>query len=162
MRFERAPGEEAHIWWGPIRSAAQAREIVVWTAAPLALVGLAPLGALALAGAHGDLALAFPFWTDAGDNWALIGQLALIAVELFAALALLATRAAWSGVLLFACGLAAAAAPLPSLLGGHADPLTAVRDAGLEFCLVLLMRLVWRATKATRALRLFEATEAFA
>ena len=49
--------EETHIWWGAIRSERQAQEVVTWTAWSLLLVGLAPLGALGVSAARGELTL---------------------------------------------------------------------------------------------------------
>jgi hypothetical protein len=145
-----------HIWWGPIRTEKQAREIVAWTAWSLLLIGLAPMVALSMSAASGQITLARPFWENREDNWLVLGQAAFLTVESAAAI-LLITRRTWIAALaLLGCCLAGVLALLASIvrLGGDGglDLAKLSQLAVLELCLLCFTRLVWRAFAATRAL----------
>ena len=135
---------------------AQAREIIAWTAWSLLLIGAAPIVALTIAGADGEIALARPFWANEADNWLVLGQAAFLSVESAAAL-LLITRKTWLAALaLFVFCIAGMTLLLVSIarLGaaGGLDAGKTAQVALLELCLICFTRLVWRAFAATRAL----------
>lgn len=168
MRAIREIGSSraTHIWWGPIASERQAREIVAWTGWSSLLIGLAPVAALTMAAARGDLTFAAPFYADLGDNRLVIGQLLFIAVELSAAVILLRRRSAWAAATLLGCcllviGLLARLA-LGGLAAGAAQRFGLGDEGLLALCLLLLARLAWRAVSAARALRGLEMLEHFA
>ena len=147
---------QTHIWWGEIASEAQAKEIIAWTAWSLLLIGVAPMVALTMAAANGQITLAKPFWENHNDNWLVLGQAAFLTVESAAAV-LLITRRTWVAALaLLGCCVAGVLALLASIvrLGGDGglDLAKLAQLAVLEVCLLCFTRLVWRAFAATRAL----------
>ena len=147
----------SHIWWGPIVSEAQAREIIAWTAWSLLLIGVAPFVALAMAASDGQIALARPFWANKGDNWLVLGQATFLTVETAAAVLLILRRNWVAAAALLVCCLAVIAALVASItrlgMDGGLDAPHLVQFGVLEACLVCFTRLVWRAMGATRALR---------
>jgi hypothetical protein len=154
---KRPPAAGAsHIWWGPIASEEQAREIIAWTAWSLLLIGLAPFVALTFAAADGQITLKAPFWANRGDNWLVLGQALFLTVESAAAVLLILKRNWLAALTLFGCCLVVVALLLATMVRLGADAgLDLVRLgqlAVLEACLAAFTRLVWRAMSATRAL----------
>ena len=157
--------EETHIWWGAIRSERQAQEVVTWTAWSLLLVGLAPLGALGLSAARGELILSWPIWQNFGENWIVLGQIAFAGVEIAAAAVLLRTRSWVSAVILLACCvfvISVLLATMAKLLDGGGDSLTLAAENGLLLVAMLFFaRLIWRAMYATQEIRRLQLSEHF-
>jgi hypothetical protein len=157
--------EETHIWWGAIHSERQAREVVTWTAWSLLLVGVAPLGALALSAAHGELTLSWPVWENFGENWIVLGQVAFAAVEIVAALVLLRTRSWVSAVILLACCvfvISVLVATMAKLMDGGGDSAMVLGENGLLLVAMLFFaRLIWRAMYAAQEIRRLQLSEHF-
>ena len=165
MAVSEATKQGAHIWWGPVASERQAREIVAWTAWSLILVGLAPAAALAISAIHGDVRIAAPFYANLGDNRFVLGQASFLTVELAAA-GLLLRKRYWSAALvLFFCCIFVIAVVLATLVrlggGGAFGIATDIQDLLLVVCLLFFTRLVWRALEATAALRKLRMLELF-
>lgn len=158
-------GSDAHIWWGPIASERQAREIISWAAWSLLLVGAAPAAALVLAAVERDLTLTPPFYLNRSDNWFVIGQALYIGVEIAAATLLLRTRSWTSGLILLMCCAMVMTLLLATILRlsseGPLDPLKLAEYLVLEVCLLFFARLVWRAMSAAHALRRLTTVEHF-
>jgi hypothetical protein len=159
------PPGDAHIWWGPIVSEDQAREIIAWTAWSLLLIGVAPFVALTFAAADGRITLAAPFWENRGDNWLVLGQALFLTVESAAALLLILKKNWVAAMTLLVCCLTIVALLLATMVRlGMASDLDLARAgqlAVLEGCLIAFTRLVWRAMSATRALPKLALTEHF-
>ena len=157
--------EETHIWWGAIRSERQAQEVVTWTAWSLLLVGLAPLGALGLSAARGELILSWPIWQNFGENWIVLGQIAFAGIEIAAAAVLLRTRSWVSAVILLACCvfvISVLLATMAKLLDGGGDSLTLAAENGLLLVAMLFFaRLIWRAMYAAQEIRRLQLSEHF-
>ena len=157
--------EETHIWWGAIRSERQAQEVVTWTAWSLLLVGLAPLGALGLSAARGELILSWPIWQNFGENWIVLGQVAFASIEIAAAAVLLRTRSWVSAVILLACCvfvISVLLATMAKLLDGGGDSLTLAAENGLLLVAMLFFaRLIWRAMYAAQEIRRLQLSEHF-
>jgi hypothetical protein len=165
-RRAAAPAAAAtHIWWGPIASEEQAREIIAWTAWSLLLIAVAPFVALTFAAAGGRITLAAPFWENRGDNWLMLGQALFLTVESAAAVLLILKRNWVAAMTLLVCCLTIIGLLLATIVRlGMASDLGVARLgelAVLEACLVAFTRLVWRAMSATRALPKLALTEHF-
>jgi hypothetical protein len=157
--------EETHIWWGAIRSQRQAQEVVSWTAWSLLLVGLAPLGALGLSAARGELTLSWPIWANFGENWIVLGQVAFASIEIAAAAVLLRTRSWVSAVILLACCvfvISGLIATMARVMSGGGDGATVTGENGLLLVAMLFFaRLIWRAMYATQEIRRLQLSEQF-
>jgi hypothetical protein len=157
--------EETHIWWGAIRTERQAQEVVTWTAWSLLLVGLAPLGALGVSAARGELTLSWPIWQNFGENWIVLGQIAFASIEIAAAAVLLRTRSWVSAVILLACCvfvIAVLVATMAKLLDGGGDSVTVASENGLLLAAMLFFaRLIWRAMYAAQEIRRLQLSEHF-
>jgi hypothetical protein len=153
---------DAPIWWGPISGEKQAREIIAWAAWAFLLIGLAPLAALAIAAARGELYLANPLYANLGQNWLALGQIGLAAVEVGASAALLRTRHPAAAILLFVCCVGVIGWSMGVDLGQVANgAMSLFQGVILETCLVLLARLNWRAMNAAQALKRLSTLEHF-
>ena len=156
--------EDTHIWWGDISSERQAREVVSWTAWSLLLVGLAPLGALGLSAARGELTLSWPLYQNFGENWIVLGQIAFATIEIAAAIVLLHTRSWVSAVILLACCvfvISVLIATMARVLSG-ADSAAVVGENGLLLAAMLFfVRLIWRAMYAAQEIRRLHLSEHF-
>jgi hypothetical protein len=157
---------QAHIWWGPIASERQAREIIDWAAWSLLVVGAAPVAALVLAGVERQFTLSPPYYLNRADNWFVIGQGLYVGVEMTAAVLLLRNRSWTSALILLACCAMVMTLLLATIVRLSTEgPLDLVKVAEylvLELSLLFFAWLVWRAMSATRALRRLTAAEHFA
>ncbi|HLY79378.1 MAG TPA: hypothetical protein VKQ70_08395 [Caulobacteraceae bacterium] len=157
--------EETHVWWGAIRSERQAQEVVSWTAWSLLLVGLAPLGALGLSAARGELQLSWPIWQNFGENWIVLGQIVFAFIEIAAAAVLLRTRSWVSAVILLACCvfvISVLVATMAKVMSGGDDGATMAGENGLLLVAMLFFaRLIWRAMYATQEIRRLQLSEQF-
>jgi hypothetical protein len=154
----------AHIWWGPVASEPQAREIIAWTAWSLIIIGLAPAAALMVSAALGEVAVAAPYYANLGDNWFVLGQSAFLCVELTAAWVLLRKHFWTAALVLFFCCVFVIAVVLATLVRLTREGATLaiqLEDLLLIACLLFFTRLVWRALEATAALRKLRTVEAF-
>lgn len=155
----------AKIWWGAITSAAQAREIITWTAWSLIIIGAAPAASLALAAVQGEVRLAAPFWQNLGDNWYVIGQSAFVAVVILEAVLLLKTRSWVAALMLLMCCAFVFSLVLATIFRlGSAPDLTAAaigQNLVLMACLMFFAHLVWRAMNAAQALGRLQQVEHF-
>jgi hypothetical protein len=145
-----------HLWWGPIASERQAREIIAWTAWSLLLIGVAPFVALTFAAADGQITLAKPFWENRADNWLVLGQALFLTVESAAAVLLILKKNWIAAMTLFVCCAVIVGLLLATIvrlgMAGDLDATKVAQLAVLEACLLAFTRLVWRAMSATRAL----------
>jgi len=159
------PHNSIHLWWGPIASERQAREIVAWTAWSLLLLGLAPIAAVAMALAQNELSISWPLYQNFGENWLVLGQIAFAVIEIGASATLLRTRSWISAVILLACCvfvIVTVVATILRTLGSDADALAvATQDAVLLLALLFFLRLIWRAMDATQSLRRLHLSEHF-
>lgn len=157
--------QETHIWWGSITSERQAQEVVSWTAWSLLLVGLAPLGALAVSAARQELTLSWPIYQNFGENWIVLGQIAFAAVEIAAAALLLRTRSWVSAVILLACCvfvISVLLATMAHVITAGDDTATVVGENGLLLVAMLFfVRLIWRAMYAAQEIRRLQLSEHF-
>jgi hypothetical protein len=157
---------DTHIWWGPIASERQAREIIHWAAGSLLLLGAAPAGALVLAAIQREISLAAPYYLNRADNWFVLGQALYVGVEMTAAALLLRTKSWMSALILLMCCAMVMTLLMATILRLSAEgPLDLVKAAEylvLEVCLMFFAWLVWRAMTAARALARLRAAEEFA
>ena len=159
-------GETARIWWGAIASERQAREIIAWAAWSLILIGMAPVAAVSVGFAQGEIALAAPYWTNAGDNWYVLGQVAFIATVLSAAVLLLRTQSWVSAlVLLVACVFVVAligATIFKLVETADLTPSVLTQHLILSACVLVFTYLVCRAMAAAQSLPRLRLAEQFA
>lgn len=157
--------QDTHLWWGQIATERQAQEVVSWTAWSLLLVGLAPLGAIGLSAARGELTLAWPLYQNFGQNWIVAGQVVFAAVEIAAAVVLLRTRSWVSAVILLACCVFVIAVLIATMahLIAVADNTAVVagEDGVLLVAMLCFVRLIWRAMYAAQELRRLQLSEHF-
>jgi hypothetical protein len=157
--------QDTHLWWGQIATEQQAQEVVSWTAWSLLLVGLAPLGALGLSAARGELTLAWPLYENFGQNWIVLGQVAFAAVEIAAAILLLRTRSWVSAVILLACCvfvIAVLVATMAHVIAvGDDAAMVAAENGVLLVAMLFFVRLIWRAMYAAQELRRLQLSEHF-
>ncbi|HZZ90131.1 MAG TPA: hypothetical protein VFE13_17510 [Caulobacteraceae bacterium] len=157
--------QETHLWWGPIATERQARDVVSWAAWSLMIVGLAPLGSLGISTFRGELQLAWPFYENFGQNWVVLGQVAFAAIVAAAAILLLRTHSWMSAVILLACCvfvIAVLAATMAHVASGGADRATMLAENGLLLLgMLFFARLVWRAMHAAQEMRRLRASEHF-
>ncbi len=157
--------EDTHIWWGDIRSERQAQEVVSWTAWSLLIVGLAPLGALGLSAARGELTLSWPLYQNFGENWIVLGQIAFATIEIAAAIVLLRTRSWVSAVILLACCvfvISVLLATMAHVVGAGDDSAAVAGENGLLLVAMLFfVRLIWRAMYAAQEIRRLQLSEHF-
>jgi|HubBroStandDraft_1064217.scaffolds.fasta_scaffold199838_2 hypothetical protein len=155
----------SHIWWGPIASERQAREIIAWTAWSLLLLGVAPGAAMAMAAARGEIAVASPFYANQADNWYVLGQAIFLTVESLAALTLLRFQSWTSALVLLVCCVFVITLLLASIgrvaMGGGLDLMTVGENLVLVGCLGLFTLLAWRSMAAAAALKRLRTTEHF-
>jgi len=160
----QVPSKASHLWWGPIASAGQAREIIAWTAWSLLLLGLAPIAAVAEALWRGEISLAWPIWENFGQNRMVLGQVAFAVIVMGAAASLLRTKSWFSAVILMgACVfvIVIVAATLLRVSAGDSGGGTALRDAILLVALGFFLRLIWRAMAAAQAIGRLSLSEHF-
>jgi hypothetical protein len=157
--------QDTHLWWGQIATERQAQEVVSWTAWSLLLVGLAPLGAIGLSAARGELTLAWPLYQNFGQNWIVAGQVVFAAVEIAAAVVLLRTRSWVSAVILLACCvfvIAVLVATMAHLIAvADNTAVVAGEDGVLLVAMLCFVRLIWRAMYAAQELRRLQLSEHF-
>jgi FlaA1/EpsC-like NDP-sugar epimerase len=162
---ETTPSQGAHIWWGPITSELQAREIIAWTAWSLLLLGAAPAAALALGAAHHEIIVARPFYANLADNWYVLAQAVFMSVELGAAVVLLRFRSWISAVVLLLCCAFVIALLLLTIVhvssDGSLNPTVVAQYLVLEVCLLFFTHLIWRAMHATQAIRQLKVLDHF-
>jgi hypothetical protein len=157
--------QETHLWWGPIATERQAEDVISWAAWSLLIVGLAPLGSLAISAARNELQLAWPIYENFGQNWVVLGQVAFALIEVAAAILLLRTRSWMSAVILLACCvfvISVLLATIAHVLAGGADGVTMLVEntlllAGMSF----FARLIWRAMYAAQEIRRLHLSEHF-
>jgi hypothetical protein len=157
--------QDTHLWWGQIATERQAQEVVSWTAWSLLLVGLAPLGAIGLSAARGELTLAWPLYQNFGQNWIVAGQVVFAAVEIAAAVVLLRTRSWVSAVILLACCVFVISVLIATMAHVIAvadnTAVVAGEDGVLLAAMLCFVRLIWRAMYAAQELRRLQLSEHF-
>ena len=138
--------------------------VVSWTAWSLLLVGLAPLGALGLSAARGELTLSWPLYQNFGENWIVLGQIAFATIEIAAAIVLLRTRSWVSAVILLACCvfvISVLIATMARVLGGADSAAVVGENALLLAAMLFFVRLIWRAMYAAQEIRRLHLSEHF-
>jgi hypothetical protein len=157
--------QETYIWWGDITSERQAQQVMTWTAWSLLLVGLAPLGSLAVSAARRELSVSWPIYQNFGQNWIVLGQIAFAVTVISAAGVLLKTRSWISAVVLLACCvfvIAVLLATMAHVLTGGDDSATVAGQNGLLLVAMLFfVRLIWRAMYAAQEIRRLRTSEHF-
>jgi hypothetical protein len=157
--------QETHLWWGPIATERQAEDVISWTAWSLLIVGLAPLGSLAISAVRGELQLAWPIYENFGENWVVLGQVAFATIEVVAAILLLRRRSWVSAVILLGCCvfvISVLVATMAHVAAGGADGATILVENGLLLAgMLFFARLIWRAMHAAQEIRRLHLSEHF-